>query len=1399
MRAAGVTHTLAYRYSWLWRALCALLAYQLTAAPLAFALPRGPQVVGGAATLSQDGTTLQITQGTSKAIINWSGFSIGSNELVRFIQPGSTAIALNRVVGGETSQILGQLLANGRIFLINPNGIIFGAGAQVNVGSLLATTLSISDADFMAGNYIFRRESGNLSTIVNLGTLRAADGGFIALSAPGVVNQGTITARLGTVHLSSAERLTVDFSGDGLVRFAVNGAIAGVPLDSAGQPLAARVSNEGRISADGGEVTLTARAVADVLTRVVNNSGVIEARSLVDRGGVVSLIGGDDAMVAANANGAVRPAGQVAGAVTNTGTIDVSAAVSGAAPGLVVMLGERVGQMGTIDARGARPGARRRRDPHVHRGHDALRREHHRREWARQLRRRPGLGVVRGPDHRLERSADPGARRRGGRKRRLHRSVGQGRPGLCRIRGRPRAAGQDRHAPARSSQYRRGDGGAAALTAVDQFTDTPAADLTIAPAAINAAGALVVLQANNDITFTNAVAIAGAGIGLTAQAGRSIIINANVATNNAPISLTANETTANGVQNANRDVGPAAITMAAGTSLSSGGANITVTMNTGAGLTNSTSGNITLEGVNAGAGHVLVVNNGPTAGSGIVRTSANELITATSAALDVNGAGGGGGIGTLAAPMRVSVTNLEARSQSGGAFFTSPTLPVNIGGAALGGLTGISTSSNGAISVTTTGTSITTSEAISANGTGTVTLTAAGAASSITANDAISSGSGAIALTAANGITLSGANADVTTTGAYTANADSDSNGTGAYAQNNAGSAVSSGAVTITAQDIDLQGTVNAGATNVLLRPGAAATTIGVADASKQFNLTDAELSNITTTGTVTVGIATNTGGITIGTDGAINQNKALTFLSTGNIVLAANGLTDAGAVTMTTSGTGAITLNGPLATTGNKNIALTTTNAPITTTGTINAGGSGTVTVTAAGAVNGSVTVNNAISSGSGAIALTATNGITLSGANADVTTTGAYTANADSDSNGTGAYAQNNAGSAVTSGAVTITAQDIDLQGTVNAGATNVLLRPGAAATTIGVADASKQFNLTDAELSNITTTGTVTIGIATNTGGITIGTDGAINQNKALTFLSTGNIVLAANGLTDAGAVTMTTSGTGAITLNGPLATTGNKNIALTTTNAPITTTGTINAGGSGTVTLTAAGAVNGSVTVSNAISSGTGAIALTAANGITLSGANADVTTTGAYTANADSDSNGTGAYAQNNAGSAVSSGAVTITAQDIDLQGTVNAGAAAVTLRPGAVATTIGVEDASKQFSLTNAELSNITTTGTVTIGQNTNTGGITIGTDAAINQTKRLDLYDGRAVEPGTEWPDDDGGGEPDDHLDHDTDYGDRSNQCGRGGGDADGEQWDHALRHELGGHDGGVRRHGGQ
>ena len=104
-------------------------------------------------------------------------------------------------------------------------------------------------------------------------------------------------------------------------------------------------------------------------------------------------------------------------------------------------------------------------------------------------------------------------------------------------------------------------------------------------------------------------------------------------------------------------------------------------MSTGPGGT--TSGDITLANLNAGSGHILVTNNGATAGSGILRAGSSDVITASSAAFDVSGAGGSGEIGTSAAPLRVTVTNLEARGQSSGIFFLSPAQGVTVGGATL--------------------------------------------------------------------------------------------------------------------------------------------------------------------------------------------------------------------------------------------------------------------------------------------------------------------------------------------------------------------------------------------------------------------------------------------------------------------------------------------------------------------------------------------------------------------------------------------------------------------------------------------------------------------------------------------------------------------------------------------
>jgi large exoprotein involved in heme utilization and adhesion len=86
----------------------------------AYPAPQGGDVVGGSATIGRSGAATTVDQASEKAIINWQAFSIASGETVNFNQPGPSSIALNRVVGGNLSEIYGALRSNGRLILVNP-------------------------------------------------------------------------------------------------------------------------------------------------------------------------------------------------------------------------------------------------------------------------------------------------------------------------------------------------------------------------------------------------------------------------------------------------------------------------------------------------------------------------------------------------------------------------------------------------------------------------------------------------------------------------------------------------------------------------------------------------------------------------------------------------------------------------------------------------------------------------------------------------------------------------------------------------------------------------------------------------------------------------------------------------------------------------------------------------------------------------------------------------------------------------------------------------------------------------------------------------------------------------------------------------------------------------------
>ncbi|MEJ0069797.1 MAG: filamentous hemagglutinin N-terminal domain-containing protein [Pseudomonadota bacterium] len=216
---------------------------------VASANPRNGTVVGGSATIVQTSPSqLTINQSSERAIINWQSFSIGVGERAVFQQPSSASVALNRVTGVDPSVILGQLSANGHIILINPNGILFGAGSRVDVSSLIATTTNIRNDDFLAGNYNFSSPSSSpTATVVNQGTINVSAGGLAALVAPGVENSGVINAHLGKVALAAANSFTVDFYGDKLINIAVNDKVAQQMIGPDGKPVAAAVTNTGKI------------------------------------------------------------------------------------------------------------------------------------------------------------------------------------------------------------------------------------------------------------------------------------------------------------------------------------------------------------------------------------------------------------------------------------------------------------------------------------------------------------------------------------------------------------------------------------------------------------------------------------------------------------------------------------------------------------------------------------------------------------------------------------------------------------------------------------------------------------------------------------------------------------------------------------------------------------------------------------------------------------------------------------------------------------------------------------------------------------------------------------------------------------------------------------------------
>ena len=142
-----------------------LLSIALLAAvrPAYAQLPTGPNVVSGSATVATSGAQMTVTNSPS-AVLNWQSFSIGAPNGVHFQQLDSASQVLNRVTGNDPSQILGSLTSNGGVWLINPHGVLFGQNARIDVAGLVASTLDISNSDFLGNRFNFRGRSVCLPT-----------------------------------------------------------------------------------------------------------------------------------------------------------------------------------------------------------------------------------------------------------------------------------------------------------------------------------------------------------------------------------------------------------------------------------------------------------------------------------------------------------------------------------------------------------------------------------------------------------------------------------------------------------------------------------------------------------------------------------------------------------------------------------------------------------------------------------------------------------------------------------------------------------------------------------------------------------------------------------------------------------------------------------------------------------------------------------------------------------------------------------------------------------------------------------------------------------------------------------------------------------------------------------
>lgn len=272
--------------------------------------PTGGSVQSGDIAIETDEVTKTTTlnQTSQTGLIHWQSFNIAPDETVNFVQPSSDSLTVNKVVGANNpSMIFGSMNANGNVMLLNGNGILFGPGAKIDVGGLIASTMELEDPALSdLSNVKLITQEGSDASVVNSGAITVAEGGLVALAAPGVANMGVINAKMGTVNLASGKSMVLDLAGDGLINIEMSDTLAEARIAGADPantiPAGVLTTKGSMVNAEGGTVLVTAAFAKQVINSAINLSGLTENAPVIDLQGDISAPNGGRIVVHAGSS-----------------------------------------------------------------------------------------------------------------------------------------------------------------------------------------------------------------------------------------------------------------------------------------------------------------------------------------------------------------------------------------------------------------------------------------------------------------------------------------------------------------------------------------------------------------------------------------------------------------------------------------------------------------------------------------------------------------------------------------------------------------------------------------------------------------------------------------------------------------------------------------------------------------------------------------------------------------------------------------------------------------------------------------------------------------------------------------------------------------------------------------